>query len=214
MHEYISFSITVFLGFLAIMNPIANAPIFMGITAEDDESTRKKVALKSVFIAFIIVMICSAAGKMIFELFGISLTALRLTGGILVFIIGYHMLNGDKPPMQHSKPGLREKSRDAVLDQAVSPLAIPILAGPGTIATAMNFSAKGDYLYIIITIAAFALLCMITYVSFLSGQKLLKVLGASFINVITKIMGLILAVIGTQMFIEGVKGVVEMVMEG
>jgi multiple antibiotic resistance protein len=96
------------------------------------------------------------------------------------------------------------------LSIAVTPLALPIMAGPGTIATAMNYSAHGGLAEVSITIAAFAVLCIITYAFFVSGQKLVEYIGEGAIQVITRMMGLILAVIGIQMVIEGVYGAIHM----
>lgn len=92
------------------------------------------------------------------------------------------------------------------LGVAVSPLATPLLAGPGTIATAMNLSAHEAPVNTLITITAFALLCLITYVLFVYGKTLVRLLGQSAMNVMTRMMGLILAVIGAQMLIAGVQG--------
>jgi len=86
---------TVFMGFFAIMNPIANVPIFLGLTDDDDEQTAAAVALKSLVLAFLIVTVFAIAGKAIFELFGITLPAFRITGGLVVSLIGYQMLHAD-----------------------------------------------------------------------------------------------------------------------
>jgi len=83
---------------------------------------------------------------------------------------------------------------------------MPLLAGPGTIATAMNFSAGGGVAGMVVTISAFAVLCLITYVFFIFGEKLVGYLGTSALGVVTRMMGLILAAIGTQMVIEGLRG--------
>ena len=96
--------------------------------------------------------------------------------------------------------------REAALSIAVSPLALPILAGPGTIATAMSFSAKGGLIEILITLGAFSALCVITYLFFIFGGKLVHHLGDSALGAITRMMGLILAVIGTQMTVVGIIG--------
>src|SRR5210317_1715980 len=131
---------TVFMGFFAIMNPIANIPVFLGLTSDDDQQTTKAVAFQSLMLAFTIVAVFSLAGKVILDLFGITLPAFRITGGLLVFLIGFHMLQGNQSSVHQLNEEDTKKSRDAALSVAVSPLAIPILAGPGTIATAMNFS--------------------------------------------------------------------------
>lgn len=196
---------TVFMGFFAIMNPIANAPIFLGLTQGMVELDARKIALRSLIITFIIVTVFSLTGKVVFELFGLTMPAFRITGGILVFLIGYHMLQGDHSKVHHPQELRTQEKDDANMGIAVSPLAMPILAGPGTIATAMNFSAQGGYLHILVTLGTFALLCGITYICFIFGKRLVGFLGESFLGVITRIMGLILAVLGTQMVIEGIQ---------
>lgn len=95
MKELILHTVTVFMGFFAIMNPIANIPIFLSLTADEDKQTVRSIAFRSVFIAFVIVALFAVAGKVIFDMFGITLYALRITGGILVFLIGFHMLQGE-----------------------------------------------------------------------------------------------------------------------
>ncbi|HKK02159.1 MAG TPA: MarC family protein, partial [Desulfuromonadales bacterium] len=94
------------------------------------------------------------------------------------------------------------------LSVAVSPLAVPILAGPGTIATAMNYSASGGVANMLITIGAFAVLCLITYIFFISGERFIRYIGENAVKVITRLMGLILAVVGSQMLIQGIYGAV------
>ncbi len=194
------------MGFFAIMNPIANVPIFLGLTSGDDKQTTKTVALQSLSLAFLVIVVFSIAGKVIFELFGITLPAFRITGGLLVFLIGFHMLQGKQSSIHHPNEKDKQKCREAALSVAISPLAMPILAGPGTIATAMNFSAGGGLIGMVVTIISFAVLCLITYVFFVFGEKFVTFIGVGALGVITRMMGLILAVIGTQMVIEGLHG--------
>lgn len=198
------------MGFFAIMNPIANTPIFLGLTAGDSPDLRKRVAMKAVLLAFALIVLFCLLGKLIFELFGITLPAFRITGGVLVALIGYQMLQGVHSKVHQPSPADPEVSREAALSVAVTPLAIPILAGPGTIATAMNFASTGHLGEMVVTIGVFAVLCLITYGFFVSGQRLVAFLGPSGLSVITRIMGLILAVIGVQMLIDGVVGAIRM----
>ncbi|UPW19584.1 MarC family protein [Agarivorans sp. TSD2052] len=202
MHDLTTMAVTVFMGFFAMMNPIANTAVFVGMTGEQSAAQRKRTAFKALISAFFIISAFCLLGKAIFELFGITLPALRLAGGILVFLVGYHMLQGSSSKLHSHIPG--EVDDDDDKDIAISPLALPILAGPGTIATAMNYSASGEVLNIIVTMCAFALLCVITFVCFLFGPKLIDKVGASGINITTRLMGLILTVIGMQMLIQGV----------
>ena len=195
---------TVFMGFFAIMNPVANTPVFIGLTSGDGDRAKRLVARNSVLLAFAVIVVFCVAGKLIFDLFGITLPALRITGGVVVFLIGFHMLQGEPSPVHSPSESDQQDSLEAELNVAVSPLAVPILAGPGTIATAMNYSASGGVTNMFVTIGAFAALCLITYVLFLFGQRFVEYIGASAVKVITRLMGLILAVIGTQMLIDGI----------
>jgi len=201
MHEFLGHTLSVFLGFFAIMNPIANTAVFVGLTANNTAEEQKKIAFRALLISFFVIFAFALLGKTIFQLFGITLPALRITGGILVFLIGYQMLHGSSSKMH-------EGEHDEQSDIAISPLAVPILAGPGTIATAMNYSAVGSWTEIIITISSFAVLCFITYLCFIFGRKIVSVVGNNGINIITRLMGLILAVIGTQLLISGVAGAI------
>ena len=195
----IEHAISVFMAFFAIMNPIANTAAFAGLASEMSKQEQSLVAAKSIIFTFIIVVLFSILGKSIFQLFGITLPALRIAGGILVFLVGYHMLHGQGSKL-HSAD---DKSKS---DIAISPLAVPLLAGPGTIATAMSYSASEGWGEVTITIIAFAVLCVITYTCFIFSSRIMRYLGASGLSIVTRLMGLILSVVGVQMVIVGIKG--------
>jgi multiple antibiotic resistance protein len=199
MENLISFSVTVFTGFFAIMNPISNMPIFLSLVEGADETTKKRINIKSVLIAFIIVTIFVVLGKFIFELFGITIPAFKITGGILIFYVGFEMLQSKKSDIKHIKNTHFDENI------AVSPLAIPILAGPGTIVTAMNFVSNTTYVHIGLVILIFGIMCFLTFISFSLSEIIAKKIGFNVISVIGKIMGLIIAIIGTSMVIEGIK---------
>ncbi len=198
-NEYVIFAITVFTGFFAIMNPIANTPIFMGLVEGKDDATKKQIAKKSTITAFIIVVSFIILGKYIFQLFGITIPAFKITGGILIFYVGLGMLRSHRSGI-HSQSGIDHD--DGV---AISPLAIPILAGPGTIVTAMNSVTNANYTHIAIVIASFGIIVYLTYLAFKLSDKIVKVFGMNLITVVSKLMGLILAIMGTGMVISGIK---------
>lgn len=198
-HELFAYSLGVFMGFFAIMNPIANTPIFMAVTADKDSLSKKRIARKSTITAFIIVATFVVLGKYIFDLFGITVPAFKITGGILLFYVGFEMLMTQKSKI--GSLGVKEPSEDV----AVSPLAIPILAGPGTIVTAMDKVTNADYLHMGIVISIFALMIYLTYLAFSLSDVIVKKIGINIIKVISKIMGLILAIMGTDMVIAGAK---------
>ncbi len=196
---------TMFMGFFAIMNPVANTPVFLSLTSDDDEQTTRRVARRAVMLAFIIVTIFALAGKLIFSLFGLNMDAFRITGGLLVFLIGYHMLQGQHSRLHHphSLDNQDDADDDPEISVATFPLAMPVLAGPGTLTTAMSLSARGGLTDISLTISTFALLCLITYFVFVSGERFVRYIGHDALGVITRLMGLIVAVMGTGMVVEG-----------
>jgi multiple antibiotic resistance protein len=199
-HNILSFSLLVFTGFFAIMNPIANTPIFIGLVEGMSDKSRKQVARKASVTAFLIVAAFVLFGQVIFKVFGITIPAFKITGGILIFFVGMEMLRSKKSEVHG-----HDTSADENDDIAISPLAIPILAGPGTIVTAMNYVTTGDPVKISLVLAIFLLMIILTYFSFTLGDKIMEKLGKNIIMVIAKIMGLIIGIIGTQMVITGIK---------
>jgi multiple antibiotic resistance protein len=199
MDNLITFSITVFTGFFAITNPISNMTVFVSLTRGLDKKTKREINKKSNLIAFIIVTVFILLGKYIFELFNISIPAFKITGGILIFFIGFEMLQSKQSNMKSIK------NVNVDEDIAVSPLAIPILAGPGTIVTAMNFVSNAAAIHIFLVIAIFGSMSLLTYFTFRLSDLIVKTVGTNVISVIGKIMGLIIAIIGTGMIIQGIK---------
>lgn len=200
MNDIFTFALSVFTGFFAIMNPISNMPIFLTLTEGADRETKQRINLKAVIVAFIIVTVFVLLGNYIFELFGITIPAFKITGGILIFFVGFQMLQSKKSNIK------RLKTVNYDENIAISPLAIPILAGPGTIVTATNFVANTtSYINIAVIIVVFALMCLLNYIAFSLSDVIAKKIGDNVISVIGKLMGLIIAIIGTNMIIAGLK---------
>ena len=200
MDDLLTFAFTVFTGFFAIMNPISNMPIFLTLTDGADKETKQRINLKAILVAFIIVTTFVLLGNYIFDLFGITIPAFKITGRILIFFVGFEMLQSKKSNIKR----LKTVNHDENI--AISPLAIPILAGPGTIVTATNFVANTtSYLNIAVVIVVFALMCFLNYIAFSLSDIIAKKIGDNVISVIGKLMGLIIAIIGTNMIIQGLK---------
>lgn len=198
MENLVTYTFTVFMSFFAIMNPIANTPIFLGLVEGESRDNQKKIAKTATITAFLIVVSFIIAGKYIFELFGLTIPAFKITGGILIFYVGFEMLMSRKSQIHNNN--LEEAN-----NLAISPLAIPILAGPGTIVTAMNTVTNANYIHIAIVIVIFALMIYLTYLAFTFSEEIVEKVGTNLISVIGKLMGLILAIIGTGMISEGIK---------
>lgn len=194
------------MGFFAIMNPIANAPVFLGLTQKFDKKGKVSIATKASVIAFLIVFVFCILGGAIFDLFGISIDAFKVAGGLLVAIIGMNMLHGESSKVQ--KPtAVSSESEDlksSALDISISPLALPIMAGPGTIATAISYTAHKHIEHIVTVVIALLAVILLNFITFVLSERIVKFLGAAGIKVVTRLMGLILAVIGVQMLFNGV----------
>ena len=195
------------MGFFAIMNPIGNVPIFIGLVSEADQNERKIIARRSTLLAFSIVVLFILFGKNIFNLFGISLESIQIAGSILIFLVGYQLLHGRTSKIHHPEK-VEDLDFSETVSIAVSPLAIPILAGPGTISTALTFSAQAkDLINESIVVIGFAFICLVTYLAFISADKIVRFLKESVITVITRLMGLLLTIIAAQMLITGIKNI-------
>ena len=191
-----------FMAFFAIMNPISNLPAYMALVADDSQKISRKIAFRSILIAFVIITVFIFSGDFIFKVFGITIVSFRIAGGILVAVIGYHMINGNHSP---SYKGMEQQAVNSdPMSIAISPLAMPLFAGPGTITTALSL-ANGGLQKQLITVVAFALLCVITYLLLRSAKQIAGFLGENLMKIITKMMGLLLFSIGIQMIIVSVQ---------
>ena len=191
-----------FMAFFAIMNPISNLPAYMALVADDSQKISRKIAFRSLLIAFVIITVFIFSGDFIFKVFGITIVSFRIAGGILVAVIGYHMINGNHSP---SYKGMEQQAVNSdPMSIAISPLAMPLFAGPGTITTALSL-ANGGLQNQLITVVSFALLCVITYLLLRSAKQIAGFLGENLMKIITKMMGLLLFSIGIQMIIVSVQ---------
>lgn len=209
IHDFWLHGFTVFMGFFAMLNPVGNLPVFLGMVKDFDKETQKKVARRATIAAFMIIAIFCIFGHIIFRLFGITLPAFQIAGGIIVFIIGFQMLNAKGNLLHSHTPGADKNKIEEASQMAISPLGIPLLAGPGTISTAMNFvGVEKTILNVLLVIAIFGIMCVITYVLFVFSRKLALRINPNLLRVVSRIMGLILAVIAVQMMINGIEGTI------
>ena len=208
LNDLITFGLTALAGYFAIANPISATPIFIALTQNDRPKVKRQIARNAVLTAIFVVVLFSVGGKLIFEFFGITMSALRIAGGILVALVGYQMLQGQSSTVQVPKEGEGDEGAadviEAQLSVAISPLGMPMIAGPGTIATAVGFAANEGFLYTIVSIAAFLVIGALTYLMFIQAPRIVRFLGATNLTVVTRLMGLIVATIGVEMMLTGV----------
>ncbi|BDC97786.1 MarC family protein [Persicobacter psychrovividus] len=209
MIAYKLFLTTVFLGFFSMMNPFALIPVYASLVERFDGHTRRKIANKACIVSFFLLALFVLLGNVIFQMFGITLNAFRLVGGAIMISAGVELLRG-KMSKENRPKGDVEREDMSSEDIAISPLAVPILAGPGTLAVGMNFSGMYPgwwYSFAIVGIGAVTL--SIVYFSFIYCELITKFLGRDLMDVIARIIGLIIAVMGVQMILFGIQSVLE-----
>ncbi|MCQ6279300.1 MarC family protein [Bacillus sp. EB600] len=201
----ISLLLKIIVSFFAVMNPIGNIPIFISLTNGYSQHQKKYTARKAAFVSFCILTAFLLVGNFIFSMFGITIHAFRVAGGILIFGIAYNLLHAKTSTTQtpHSKEKEEATEKE---DISITPLALPIMAGPGTIATVMTLATSYNISNLILVLVGFTLVLGISYLLFYYSTPIIEKLGHGGLNVITRLMGLILAVISIQMIAEGIKG--------
>ena len=195
---------TLVAGIFSMMNPIGNLGIFAGMTADRSEAEARRIAWTCAAAVAITLLVVTWSGGLLLEFFGISIDSLRAAGGVIVLLIGLRMLFNNTDHTQTPQEAEEAKDRDSI---AVVPLAIPIIAGPGTMAVVLvaaqqhpSILGKGEISGVILALSAFTGLLM----SF--AAPIAKRLGESGIGVVTRVMGLVLAAIAMGLLAEGLKG--------
>tara|TARA_Y200000002_G_scaffold382902_1_gene401968 strand:- start:7072 stop:7677 length:606 start_codon:yes stop_codon:yes gene_type:complete len=184
---------------LAMSNPIGNLGLFLGLTKELTAKKARIVAVKTALVSFIILTVILFMGNDLLNLFGITLSSFRVGGGAIVFLIGLHMMQGAGSPAHHDDP--QEQS-----DIAVVPLSIPLVAGPGTIATVIIYSSHlSGFMPFVMLMGVIFVAMSIVGIVFLFGPLVRSLLGDAGLRTMTKIMGLLLVAIAAEMMLTGVK---------
>lgn len=199
----IGYIIHALVGIFAVMNPIGNVPIFLSLTEGYEVEKQRNTARKAILIAFLIILIFLVLGHLIFQLFGITVNAFRVAGGILIFGIAYNLIQAKHSHAHtpHDDEHAESMNKD---DIAVTPLATPLIAGPGTIATVMALAGGGNLLQDSISVfIAVVLVLAGTYGILYYSGFIARHLGKTEMNVITRLMGLLLAIIAVQMTVSG-----------
>lgn len=192
---------------LPVINPLASAPTFLAIT-EGDTHERRLQQLRHACIYMVIVLVgFLVGGTFIMGFFGLSIPGLRIAGGLLVAGIGFRMLMASPETERGSDPAHQEAR--AKRDVSFSPLAMPMMSGPGSIAVTIGFTSLAqewlDYAAIILGILIVA---MITYITLHLSERVVSVIGVNGMNALSKIMGFLILCIGIQFVVNGVLGVV------
>lgn len=203
--------IELFLSALAVLfviiDPPGCAPIFATLTKGTSRKHQNIMAFKSVLIASIILFGFAYIGEFLFAKLGISLDALRIAGGIMLFIIGLNMVFEKRTEKRKGRAEDVLEEIDDPEDISVFPMGIPMIAGPGTMGSLLIFMSEAQNpSQELAILAALAVTLFITLISFLIAGPLMKLMGESFTEVLTRVLGVLLATLAVQFVIDGIKG--------
>lgn len=191
--------------FLVIIDPPGCAPIFASLTRGTPAAHRRAMAVRSSFIAWAILMFFALLGKPMLHALGISLASFRIAGGVMLFMIALDMVFERRTQRREVRAQLIEGTPEAD-DISVFPMAIPMISGPGSIASAMLWVSRADDAAQVLTVlAAITVVILITVVCLLAAGPMMRLIGERIEAMITRILGVILAALAAQFVVDGLK---------
>ena len=196
--EFVKFAAALF----AILNPFGNSAIFLSVTADRGSAERQNIALLTATAVLITLVVAAVIGADLLALFGISIGSFRVAGGVIVLLIALSMLHAQPSAVHHSAQ--EEADGQQKDNPAIFPLAIPVIAGPGAIATVILYAERAHGVVgALSTGATIVLMCAVLLVTLRAASRLSGLLGATGMNVLTRLMGMILAAIAVEMITGG-----------
>ena len=201
MESVLPFALLCFTSFFTLINPLGTMPVFLSMTGGMSNKKRKRIVMKSTMVAFIIMISFTIFGRFLFQVFGLSTNGFRIAGGIIIMKIGYDMLQA-----KYTHIKFNEEIQHVANDISITPLAIPMLCGPGAIANGIVLMEDADtWLKKFLLVGIIALVFFITSVVLRASTRLVQFMGETGNNVMMRLMGLILMVIAVECFVSGAK---------
>jgi multiple antibiotic resistance protein len=198
-----TFIATAFATAFTIIDPVGMIPLTVSVTADAPPARRSAIVDQAALIAALVILVVGLAGKPVLDALGITLPAFTIAGGVLLFLIAVDMLFGRKTGTKQTA----EEARDAAesVNPAVFPLAVPMIAGPGTIATVLVLVtlAAGDREKLLVVAAAYASAMLATWVCMRAASRILRLIGKTGVHVITRLFGILLSALAVQFVING-----------
>jgi multiple antibiotic resistance protein len=207
VNDAFQFALVTFTAVLFVVDPFAAVPIFLAITAGDSADKRRQMAARASLAAFVALTLFALAGGVIFQIFGISLGAFEIAGGIMLLLMAIDMMRATPSRTRSTEEEQRESAVKE--DVAIVPLAVPMLAGPGAIATAMVLMKRAAWHLVptAIVLASIALTCGITWAVLRGAARAQQFLKKTTLHVLERVMGLLLAAVAIEFMIGGLRDV-------
>jgi multiple antibiotic resistance protein len=211
MNETVSFALIAFTSYFSIVNPFSTMPVFMTMTSELTRKQQRATAKKAVIAAFITMLTFAISGQVLFAFFGISADAFRIVGGIIFFQMGSDMLQARLGRVKIKA----DEVKSYVTDISITPLAIPLICGPGAITNSIVMMQDADTLAKkAVLIGMMVLILAITYAVLSASAILSKMLGETGNKVMLRLMGLIVMVIAVEFFLSGLRPILADLLPG
>ena len=203
MSDLPQFALITFTSVLFIVDPIAVIPTYLVITQDETAPQRRDTARRACIAAALLLIVFALAGRLIFQMFGITMPAFRIAGGLILWLVAMDMLRGERTTQESPVEITEGKQKE---DVAVTPLAVPMLAGPGAISTVMVLAGQArTATQHVIVYFSIILTAVLSWIALRVGERLVIWLGETGIRVATRIMGLMLAAVAIQFVLTGVK---------
>ena len=213
--ELLRFGLAAFVTLLVVVDPPGVVPIYVALTKDEDTAGRRTILIRAVLIAFGVALFFLVAGRAVLSYLGVTVHAFSISGGILLFVAAMPMLFGQRGGLQ--APERKERSASmAGQDISVFPLAMPMLSGPGTIATILLLTSQagGDLMKLAAIGAAIAIVFLVSFVVLYLGGRLIALVGEGGVHIATRAMGIVLAALAVQYVLNGISGYYKLLIGG
>jgi multiple antibiotic resistance protein len=203
--EFMRFGLAALVTLLVVVDPPGVVPIYVALTSNEKPARRRKILIRAVVIAFGVALFFLVAGRAVLSYLGVTVHAFSISGGVLLFVAAMPMLFGQRGGLQSAEP----KEQGSVgEDISVFPLAMPMLSGPGTIATILLLTSQagGEMQKLIAIGVAIAIVFLISFVVLYLGARLIGLVGEGGVHIATRVMGIVLAALAVQYVLNGVTG--------
>jgi len=204
--DILTIALLYFTSFFSLINPLGSMPVFLTMTSNLSKKERSRTAIKAVITAFVTLILFAFGGQMLFQFFGISVDSFRVVGGIIFFMMGYDMLNARLSSLKNLN---QDEAKEYVDDISVTPLGIPMIAGPGAITNSIVLMQDSETFTMKMVLVGIIVFTMIlTLIIYLGGSTITKFLGETGNKIMLKLMGLIVMVIAVEFFFAGLTPII------
>jgi multiple antibiotic resistance protein len=197
--------INAFVVLFVVVDPIAIAPMYLSFTHNNTAQQRKQMAIKGVFLATGMLLVFYLFGEWLLTVMGISIPAFRIAGGILLMLIAIDMILVYQSPIR-STTDVEQHEAELKQDISVFPLAFPLLSGPGALTTVLLMASNTpDRIHMAMMVGIIVVIMLLTLITLLLAPRVMKIVGETGTNVISRLFGLVLAALAVQYIIDGIK---------